>query len=44
MLDGEPFTIPATIEDSSVYKVIEQKIKEAGYGFKPTIIFEEDTL
>ena len=41
--DGETLTIPATIEDNTVYEVIQQKIKEAGYGVKATIIFEEDT-
>ena len=36
--------MPATIEDKNVYAEIELKIKEAGYGIKPTIIYEEDTI
>lgn len=34
LLDGEEFSMPATIEDPSVYPAIESKVIEAGYGKK----------
>lgn len=42
MLDGQEFTIPATIDDDSVLNDIKLKILEAGFGVTQNIIYEED--
>lgn len=38
LLDGDDFSMPATIEDPSVYPAIELKVLEAGYGKKKNSI------
>lgn len=44
MIEGEPYTFPATIEDESVLSVIEQVIKAygGGLGLKYTLEYRGD--
>jgi hypothetical protein len=44
MIEGEPYTFPATIEDESVLPVIEQVIKSygGGLGEKYTLEYRGD--